>query len=357
MINFCTLFNSNYLTRGLALYESLCHVCPSFHLYVVAFDNDCYGYLKGADLPNLTPISLSEFEDQELLAIKLTRSPAEYCWTCTPSVIAYCIKEYALPSCTYVDADMAFYHDPVILINEMGDESVLLTEHRYTNEYDQSKHNGRYCVQFMCFKDDARGMKALLWWRKRCLEWCYDRLEDGKFGDQKYLDDWLERFEGVHVLQHIGGGVAPWNLQQFVFFNKNNKLFICSKITGKEQPLVFFHFHGLRFYDNEMVSCSGTLYEMDKTVKELIYFPYIQKLLSLKQNLKNQNVEFNTDGAKSPSPKKLRVFTQFLKERIGLYKLGNITPAKLKLTQFQLHNHFLELKSVTGEEYGPINRS
>jgi hypothetical protein len=356
MINFCTLFNANYLTRGLALYESLQAVCPSFHLYVVAFDDDCYKYLANNNFPNLTAISLSEFEDEELLSIKSTRSSAEYCWTCTPSVILYCIKKFNLSSCTYIDADMIFYHDPLILFNEMEGRSILLTEHRYTREYDQSQRNGRYCVQFMYFKNDERGMIALQWWRERCLEWCYARLEDGKFGDQKYLDDWLERFQGVHVLQHQGGGVAPWNLQQFIFFNKNNKLFIRDKINGAEEPLVFFHFHGLKFYENEMVSCSGTLYEMDKRVKELVYFPYIQKLMLLKQELETQNVVFNTDGARSSSPKKFKVFVEFMKERLVLYKLGNITPAKLKLTQFHQHNHFHHLKSVA-RKHGAVNRS
>ena len=38
MINFCTLFDSNYSAKGLAMYRSLVHCCPSFHLYIFAFD-------------------------------------------------------------------------------------------------------------------------------------------------------------------------------------------------------------------------------------------------------------------------------------------------------------------------------
>ncbi len=61
MINFCTLFDSNYLTRGLALNESLATVCPSYHLYVVAFDDDSHEYLLKARLPNLTPHIIKGF--------------------------------------------------------------------------------------------------------------------------------------------------------------------------------------------------------------------------------------------------------------------------------------------------------
>jgi hypothetical protein len=220
MINFCTLFDSNYLSRGLALHASLRKVCASFHLYVLAFNEECYDYLSNAKLQNLTVISLSDFEDDELLKIKSTRSAAEYCWTCTPSIILFCIAKYNLPSCTYIDADMIFYHDPSILLEEMGQQSILLTEHKYTKDYDQSKKSGIYCVQFMCFKQTPDGMKALTWWRERCIEWCYARHEDGKFGDQKYLDDWPERFKGVHVLQNSGWWCRTLEFAEIQFFQK-----------------------------------------------------------------------------------------------------------------------------------------
>src|SRR5258706_2554313 len=209
MTNFCTLFDSNYLGRGLALYESLCRVCPSFHLYILAFDEKSKRFLKEKNYPFITVISLDEFEDQELLKVKPGRSAAEYCWTCTHSAILYCIQKYNLSSCTYIDADMIFYSDPKVLIDEMGNDSVLISEHRYTRLYDQSKTSGIYCVQFMCFKNTGEGMTVLQWWRNACLEWCYARYEDGKFGDQKYLDNWRRDFKGIHVLQHEGGGIAP----------------------------------------------------------------------------------------------------------------------------------------------------
>src|SRR4051812_5477100 len=146
-LNFCTLFNSNYVTRGLLMYQSLQKNCKDFHLYIFAFDDTSFNFLKNANYPNVTPVSLKDFEDEELLKVKPTRSAAEYCWTCTPSTILYSIEKFKLDNCTYLDADLCFYSDPKVLIDEMGDKSVLITPHRYTSEYDQSGESGKYCVQ------------------------------------------------------------------------------------------------------------------------------------------------------------------------------------------------------------------
>ncbi len=247
-LHFCTLFNSHYLTRGLALYASLEKHCPDFRLYVIAFDDVCYEILSKLALPSMVVISLKEFEDPELLSIKPTRTEGEYCWTCSSSSILYCIKKYNLNMCTYIDADMLFFDNPQKIIDEMGDKSILLTEHRLPPKNWKIEAAGIYCVQFMPFKNDENGIRALSWWRDRCIEWCYARIEDGKLGDQKYLDDWTTRFPGVHVMQHIGGGVAPWNVYRYNFPVRDNKIYVKEKETSVEDSLIFYHFQSTRLY-------------------------------------------------------------------------------------------------------------
>lgn len=280
MKNYCTLFDSNYIMRGLAMYNSLKKQSKDFHLYIFAFDDNCHNKLKELKLENVTVISLNEFEDEELLKVKPTRTAGEYCWTSTPSTVLYCIERYELESCTYLDADLYFFSNPDVLIDEMekAGKSVLITNHRYTPEYDQSVTSGIYCVQFMTFKNSEKGLKVLNWWRNACIDWCYARTEDGKFGDQKYLDMWPSQFEGIHDLEHLGGGVAPWNIQQYTFDNNR----VGHEITtGKRFDLIFYHFHGFKVYSNNYYDCN--MYELSDENIEYIYKPYINELLLIKK--------------------------------------------------------------------------
>jgi hypothetical protein len=346
MLNFCTLFDSNYISRGLALFESLKKTAPDFHLFIVAFDDDCYRYLENLREKELTVISLAEFEDEKLKQVKSGRTAAEYCWTCTPSIILYCIEKFRLPSCTYVDADMIFYDNPQILFAEMGNKSILISEHRYTRDYDVSETHGIYCVQFMYFKNDENGLKALTWWRDRCLEWCFAYLEDGKFGDQKYLDDWPERFSGVHVLQHPGGGLAPWNIQQYSVEQKNGKIFIADKKKEAQHVVVFFHYHGLKFYTDEKVACCAALYELEKGVKEILYFPYIRDLLETGDQLTRSGFKRNPQGARQPSPRAGEIIFEYIKNVIFLMFKGRLPLFKKSLFTIALHNHIYELSRI-----------
>jgi hypothetical protein len=335
MINFCTLFDSNYLARGIVLYKSLVQTKTPFHLYVFAFDDNCYQTLVKQNYPHLTVISLKEFEDDELLKVKPTRSAAEYCWTCTPSTILYCIKKYNLSSCTYLDADMYFYGDASVLLDEMGDKSVLITEHRYTKLYDQSKISGIYCVQFVCFKNTNEGMNVLHWWRNACLEWCYSYYEDGKFGDQKYLDTWPRDFNCVHVLKHEGGGVAPWNIQQYDLANENDQHFVINKKTKRKFELIFFHYHGLRFHLDHIINFSPPLYDLSTEVKREFYIPYSQELIAVTRSL--TGISFDPNGAKTQAPSATKQLMTYVKNFIQY--LPNDLSGLIKIKSYNFKNH------------------
>lgn len=285
MQNFCTLFNSAYLSRGLAMYRSLLAQTTDFHLYIFAFDDACYKVLRRMGLTNATVISLDEFETDELLAVKGGRTAGEYCWTCTSFTIRHCIQKFSLDHCTYLDADLLFFADPKVLTDEMGANSVLITAHRYSREYDQSELSGIYCVQFVTFRNTAAGMKVLDWWRNACLEWCYARFEDGKFGDQKYLDDWTERFEGIHVLEHAGGGVAPWNSKDYSVEREAGQVWLHGPDAARV-PLVFYHFHDFRYCEGNAFRLTAEQYLLHEDVKRLVYGTYLKALAGAEEQVK-----------------------------------------------------------------------
>lgn len=276
--HYVTLFDSRYLLRGLALYESLCEHTDNFVLYIIAFDDLCYRKLIDCNLKNAVIVSLDEFEDEELLSIKDSRSPGEYCWTSTAKSILYVFEHAHCDNCTYLDSDIYFFDNPEILIREVPcDKSVLITEHRYTPEYDQTLISGKYCVQFMYFKNDEKGLKVLNWWKDRCIEWCYAIPEDGKLGDQKYLDKWIELFEGVYELKHLGGGIAPWNVQQYTFEKQEGEIKFIYQNSGKWENVVFYHFHRLAFFDKDVVRLTAASYKLPGSSIGYIYKEYIRQ--------------------------------------------------------------------------------
>lgn len=279
---FCTLFNSFYWAKGLLTLRSLLSVCPNAQIYVLTMDDRTAGLLCQEEDARIHRVTLTEFESPEILIAKSNRNYAEYCWTCASAFIYYCMTKFHLPSCTYIDADLYFFASPLKLLEEVGNNDVMITEHRYTSQYDQSSRSGKYCVQFMFFRNTSNGMHILKWWRDACLAWCYARCEKGKFGDQKYLDDWTTRFRGVYVMKHEGGGVAPWNIQQYDVYRQGDSLYVQNKLTGVRSEVVFFHFHHLRNY------WLGTLtefrmgpYLIMEDVKQLIYEPYVKELIAV----------------------------------------------------------------------------
>jgi len=286
-IDFCTIFNHHYLSRALAMYKSLERTCDSFHVYAYVIDDISLQFFNTANYPNITVLPIKNVEDEALLAVKNERTIGEYCWTCTPSLILHSIEKYNLQHCTYIDADLFFYQNPKILIEEMGDASVLITPHNFSSEYLDALKFGKYCIQFMTFKNDEYGMKALKWWREACINWCYNRLEDGKFGDQLYLDDWLTRFEKIHELKQEGT-LAPWNNASYDLLEIDKKPFVVNKKTKQKSPLIFYHFHGFKFIEERFKIFGISLFKrrkidfgsfyIEQNIEQKLYTEYLNKI-------------------------------------------------------------------------------
>ncbi|MFN5952428.1 MAG: hypothetical protein ACK6A9_18285 [Dolichospermum sp.] len=294
---YVTLFDSNYLTRGLVMYRSLLRHAGEFHLWIICFDDLAHQLLQQLNLEKVTLVSLSEFEDSELLKIKPQRTQREYCWTCTPSTLLYVLNtEPHVDTITYLDADLMFFSSPEPIFTEAKNASILLTEHRYLPEYDQSATSGIYNVQFMMFRRNIEGLNALKWWRDRCIEWCYARFENGKFGDQKYLDDWKERFPGVHIVEHLGSGLAPWNAAQYNLTKKGENIFV------EEYPLIFYHFHALKIHPFKIGYLSN--YPLKPELCEWVYYPYYQQLNQSYQEIQNLTPGFKLGIVNFPKPPK-----------------------------------------------------
>jgi hypothetical protein len=327
MLNFCTLFDSNYLSRGLLLYDSLERNINEFHLYIFAFDRLTFDILRRLSLENVTVISLEEFENEKLVEAKKTRSGAEYCWTSTSSTIDYVLENYKVPACTYLDADLFFYGSPEVLLDELKNgKNVLITEHRFSNfaKLFEQKRAGRFCVQFITFADRDDSRKILKTWKDQCIDWCYARYEDGKFGDQKYLEKWPEQYENVHVLEHQGGGIAPWNARQFHFIRENDKLYGIKSGSGERFEIIFFHFHYIRLLQSGFADLGWN--RLPEKVKVLFYKPYISRMIEKEIFLEDKFSEYkrpvfseSTTGIKESAKSWFKRITHFNLMNVSKY--------------------------------------
>lgn len=292
---FCTLFDSNYLDRGLALIESLNKVEDNFTLYIFTFDDTAYDILTKLQLRNVIVVSEKSILDDELRKIKNSRTRTEYCWTCTPVIVQYVFKNYKVNSCTYIDADMFFYASPQALIDEINTSGcdVSIIGHRFssyiTKKMNEEMH-GKYCVEFNTFLNNENGNKVLEWWKQKCFADCSMKVSEEGFGDQKYLNEWTQIFTGVHELKNVGAGVAPWNLSAYrLLQNTEKQIFLSYK--GKEDcRLIFFHFQGLQFLENNQVFINAYSEPGRKDHKLInrLYDEYIERIIGYREMLYEQ---------------------------------------------------------------------
>lgn len=275
MIHYCTYFDRNFLTRAIALHRSLVRHSPPFSLWALTLDEDAHDALAALGLEGVRPIRLQELEaaDPELLAVKGTRSIVEYYFTCSPVLPRYLLRSYPeIDLITYLDADLLFYSSPQPIFDELGAGSVLIVPHRFPENLRHLEIHGVYNVGLLSFRNDNNGLAVLDKWRTDCIDWCYDRVEDDRYADQKYLDRW-PGLPGVVVLENPGAGLAPWNVMRY------HMDFSYDPPTVDDRPLVFFHFQGVKELGPGLWDVSLDRYgATDARIRQGLYRGYVTAL-------------------------------------------------------------------------------
>jgi hypothetical protein len=279
---YCSYFDHNYLSRGLALYHSLQRHAPGSRLWVLCLSEACYRTLVALDLPNLIPRQLADFEtaDPEVAATRPHRSTIEYYFTCSPAWMLFVLEhEPDAEWVTYLDGDLFFYRSPEMIYGELEEASVAIIPHRYTSRLQQLRKFGTYNVGWVGARNDPEGIAVIQWWRARCIEWCYDYVDGDRFADQGYLDA-FPQFPRVKVIENVGANLAPWNIGNYrIDFHDN------SVLIDAVHPLIFFHFQGLRKGLRWFIFNSHRIYRapFSGIVREHIYKPYVDELLAIEK--------------------------------------------------------------------------
>lgn len=254
-------------------------------VWVLCLSNEAENILRELDEPGVRPIALRDLEkgDEELAAAKADgRKTVEYYFTLTPSLVRYVMnREPAVEIVTYLDGDLWFTADPEPVYREMGDASVLIIPHGFTERMRHLERFGIYNVGWVSFRSDACGRACLEWWRQRNNEWCFDYVDNGRYCDQGYLDQFPRLFAGVHVLSNRGANLAPWNVAANRISERGGNLY-----AGNDRVL-FFHFHGLKRLDVKEYLTSHGFYKAPLTalVRDALYRPYLVEITDIERQL------------------------------------------------------------------------
>jgi len=250
MLYFATLFDFNYLSRGLCLIESLTNTLHErFTLFILALDQETIAYFSAHPNSQVVILSLEQVEAhfQELNEAKRNRSKIEYYFTLSPVLPLYILENYKdCNRITSLDADIFFFDSPEFFFKEINENDILITPHDFSPRLNDLAKYGIYNVSFQSFPNTKNGFDVLHDWKQKCLAWCkdYSDPETGYFADQKYLDDWSQEFTHIVPIRLKTFGRAPWNI------SSTNLIYTGDKFYVDDKPLVYYHFHNLRLKGN-----------------------------------------------------------------------------------------------------------
>jgi hypothetical protein len=329
--NFCVIAGKEYCIKIMAVYESLAKNSDNFNLWVCCTDAITHKFLNEKNLKNMHLIRVEEIENDQLRAVKQERMINEYCWTLKSFLIEYILKNNDIEQVLYCDGDIYFFSNPASIFNEWGSASIFLTPQRDLDWVEQKY--GKYQAGIIGFRKDEIGLSAVQWWKDRCIEWCGVVENNGRFGDQKYLDQLPKMYDNVRISSNLGVNAAPWNI---IYNNDFNVSLQGDNVFINNDPLVAYHFSCITIYDSDKYDLwSMHQLNIQKEIMNYIYVPYLDLLEKLIKNYQNSY----------PGIIKATLSTKDFLQAKTKYQSTKLKKRMIK------YNNYLLLTSIFSKEY------
>lgn len=285
MLYFTTFFDSNYLSKGITLFNSLKKQTKSpFKIYLLCLDEKTYDFftINKTDFEFIELILINDIEDSfpELKQVKKNRTLIEYYFTLSPILPLYLLKIYNNEHICSMDADLFFYNNPDIIFEKLTQFSIIITPHKFSKELNDRKKYGLYNVSFQIFKNNNIGIECLEKWKNNCIDWCHDYYDEKehRFADQKYLDNWEKEYKNtILILDDSISGLAVWNSNNYNLRISDN-VFI-----SNDEKVLFYHFHNFKLVTSNLFLNGFNNYKVKRN--KTLDFIYQQYYLTLNTNI------------------------------------------------------------------------
>lgn len=192
-------------------------------------------------------------------------------------------KHQDLDFLMYFDPDTALFASPAIIEEELRNSNILITPHILTpvpldgkNPQENLFLNfGIYNLGFIALRQPSTQMSFIKWWQERTYHLGYDRIADGLFVDQLWIN-FSPIFHHASVSLNPGLNMGPWNLHERYLKYDSSKIKV-----NETYDLIFYHFSNYKFSKPEILASYYDRFTFENRADlKPLYEDYLKALLT-----------------------------------------------------------------------------
>lgn len=249
-----TICSNNYYAQALTLAKSI-EKHNSDYVFIFAIVDEPSEYIEYSSQNEHIFVSQLPIDVQDLASkyniIELNTSVK-------PSLFLYLIENYKnIETIHYFDPDIKTFTSLRELDLKFGSKSILLTPHilspiPYLDKLPQDHlflNYGIFNLGYLGLKVNACTVSFLKWWEQKTLNLGYNRVCEGLFVDQLWINHVpIFFFNDTEISFDPALNVAPWNLHE------REITFIDNHYKVNDSSLIFFHFSNYSYLNSDKLT-------------------------------------------------------------------------------------------------------